>query len=223
MTDFDIQRDNMVESQIRPADVTDRRILRAMQSLARESFIPASKKSLAYMDEDIEIREAGEDGPARFLAAPVVLARLIQLTQVEENDLVLDVGCGTGYSSALLASIAGAVVGLDDSEDLTKLATRNLQEMGIDNAAFVHGPLKDGCAGEGPFDVIVLNGGVPEPGDQLTGQLKDGGRLVCIIQDGIVGRATRFVKRGETVARSQAFDASLPPLPGFEKDVGFVF
>lgn len=223
MDNFAIQRTNMVESQVRPSDVTDRRIIDSMLKLPRENFVPASLRGLAYMDQEVQVKEAWGNDLARALLRPMVLAKLVQLAHVGEGDLVLDVGCATGYSTALLASLAGAVVGLDCDEPLIKNAGKDLAEIGADNAVVVLGPLEEGCSEEGPYDVIFLNGYVPEPPVSLRAQLKPGGRLVGVIAETGFGRAMLFERVGDGWSSYTAFNANAPWLPGFARKKEFVF
>ena len=174
-----LRRDTMVDTQLRPNEVTDGRLLEAMRSVPRELFVPAALRGLAYMDESIEVFPSIDGAPARYLLAPMVLARLVQLAAVEPEDNVLDVGCATGYSTAVLASLARNVTGLEPEPELAKAARRTLRDLGIDNAEIVKGALNDGHKKRGPYDAIVLNGSVPEPPQTLLDQLKEGGRLVC--------------------------------------------
>lgn len=218
MIDFETARHNMVESQIRPSNVTDRRVINAIASLPREQFLSSTNKSLAYMGEDVEI------GPGRYLMEPMVFARLLQLAEIGSEDLVLDIGCGTGYSSAVIARLAESVVALEEDENLASEATSILADLGVDNAAVVIGPLNKGYAGEGPYDVIFLNGEIAEPPADLLSQLKDGGKLVAVIAGEHIGKAKAFVRSGDTFSDISVFDASTPVLPGFEPaDPGFVF
>lgn len=223
MTDFEVARHNMVESQVHTADVTDPRILDAMSEIPREQFLPAHMRAVAYMDEDVRLREAGEAGPARYLMEPMTFARLVQLAEIEHSDLVLDVGCATGYSSAVLARLAGSVVALECDEEMAASAAERLLDLGIDNVAVVTGPLADGYPGQGPYDVIVLGGSVPDVPEALTAQLKEGGRLVAVLDRGPVGKARLFVRAGGMVSSRVAFDASVMPLPGFQEEPKFLF
>ena len=223
MTDIALQRENMVESQIRTADVTDRRLLKAFQDLPREVFVPASKRTLAYMGENIVVRPADTDGPARELLAPMALARLVQLAEIQETDVVLDVGCGTGYGSCLIAHLAESVVGTEIVADLTDLATKHAGELAIDNVAFVTSPLNEGYPADAPYDVIVLNGAVPEVPKALFEQLSEGGRLVAFLSEGEFARAVRYKKTGNSLARTETFDCGVPALPGFARKKSFVF
>lgn len=223
MSDYTSARHNMVESQIRPNEVTDARLLNALQTVPREAFVPARLRPLAYMENEIVIQSGLEGTPPRLLLAPMPLARLIQLAEVEQDDLVLDIGCATGYSTALLAHIAESVVGLENDQELVDQASQTLMELEIDNAAVVQGALTDGYASEGPFDVIMLNGSVSEIPERLLEQLRDGGRLVGIVSEGEVGHATVFRNSGGRISKRVSFDAGAPVLPGFEPEPTFIF
>jgi protein-L-isoaspartate(D-aspartate) O-methyltransferase len=155
--------------------------------------------------------------------APRTFAKLLQLAAVEATDLVLDIGCATGYSAAILARLAQTVVALECDLALAQEATRVLQSLGADNVAVVQGELAAGYPAEGPFDVIVIEGAVASVPDALIGQLKDGGRLVAIVSDGRTGRAAVWRRSGGAVSESDGFDASAPFLPGFEPARHFVF
>lgn len=224
MIDFSTARDNMVESQIRPNGVTDRKVIDAMADVPREAFLPKAVQSLAYMDEDIAITPTSRDGGQRHLIAPMTFARLVQLAEIGSNDLVLDVGCALGYSSAVLARIADAVVSLECDEELAREAVEIMIEHNVDNAAVVTGPLKQGYGSEGPYDAIVLNGAVPAIPEELLQQLKDGGRLVAVVGEGALGRAHLVIRHGEVFAEKVAFDATIAALPGFASEQpAFVF
>lgn len=223
MSNYETARLNMVESQIRPNQVTDGRILRAMATIPRERFVPASMRALAYMDQEVPLRAASRDAPARYLMAPLPLARLIQLADIGASDLVLEVGAATGYATAILARLAGAVVALEQEPALAETAARVLGELGVDNVASVIGPLAEGYPQEGPYDAIVLLGSVPEVPEKLLAQLKDGGRLVAIVADNGLGKATLFEKVSGDISSRAMFDAWASPLPGFERAPAFTF
>lgn len=222
MSDYSSARKNMVESQIRPNEVTDARLIRALQTVPREAFVPARFKAMAYMEGEITIQQGGAKGERR-LVAPMPLARLIQLAEVDTGDLVLDIGCATGYSTALLASMAESVVGLECDSGLAEQAGQTLTDLGIDNAAVVSGALPEGYPSEGPFDVILMNGSVPEVPDGLLTQLSDGGRLVVVIAEHEFGNAVVFRNSGGRISQRASFDAGAPILPGFEREASFVF
>ena len=221
MIDCALQRTNMVESQIRPSDVTDRRILRAMAALPREHFVPPSLATLAYMDESISLYDAGYRGPARRMLSPRTLAKLIQLAQVESTDRVLDVGAGRGYGAAVLARLASKVVALVSDMDLAATATTALEH--DKNVTVLPGALQTTAPTQGPFDVIVLEGAVFAPPTGLLQQLKPGGRLVAVLNEDGVGRATVWLRQGDTFGQSTAFEAAITPLPGYERAAAFTF
>jgi protein-L-isoaspartate(D-aspartate) O-methyltransferase len=226
MTGFERQRLAMVESQVRPSEVTDRRLLAALRTLPREEFVPPALRDLAYMDGSIEVYPSTDGAPARFLLAPVVLARLVQLAAVEPSDRVLDVGCATGYSTAVLARLCRSVIGLEPEPELADAAKHALDALSISNAEIVEAPLASGYGEGGPYDVILLNGSVPAVSEALFGQLKDGGRLAAVVtgtNSASQGRAYLFVKVGEEASGVPQFDAGAKPLPGFAPTPGFVF
>ena len=209
MTGFERERLTMVESQLRPNEVTDTRLLAAMRALPRERFVPPKLSALAYMDEAIEVFPAFDGAPPRFLLAPMVLARLVQLAAIQPEDSVLDIGCATGYSTAVLASLGRSVIGLEPEPELARAARDRLRELGIENAAIVEGPLSAGLPEGAPYDVIVLNGSVPEVPESLLAQLKDGGRLAAILSAGAnqasQGKAWLLRQSGHRAKRTATF------------------
>jgi len=217
MGDLAQARANMVAGQIFTDTVHNTSILDAMSEVMRERFVPAAQATTAYADVEIEL--AG----GRALLMPVALAKLLQMAQVGPNDLVLDVGCATGYSTAVLARLAGSVVALESDPDLGATASETLSALGVDNAAVVQGPLEAGYKAEAPYDVICLNGSVQDVPDALVAQLAPGGRLVAIVGTGQVGRATVITRLGATIGTRHVFEAMATPLPGFAMDKSFVF
>jgi protein-L-isoaspartate(D-aspartate) O-methyltransferase len=218
MADFQAARQHMVDSQIRTNKVTDRALLSALAEVPREAFLASHLRAIAYIDEDLDI------GGGRYLMEPMVLARMIQALDLEAGDVVLDVGCASGYSSAVLARLATAVVALECDGPLARDATTNFAENGVDNVVVVEDELSHGHGEQAPYQAIFLNGAVPALPETLLGQLADGGRLCAVIHDGAgTGRAVRAVRHGATVAERVLFDANVPPLPGFDRQPGFVF
>lgn len=215
MTDFALARLNMVNSQIRPNDVTDRRVHAAMLEVPREQFVPRSLKSIAYADKNISIDEG------RCMMRPRALAKLLQAADLKNEDIVLAVGAGAGYSSALLGHLCESVIAIEPNEKLSGDAGAALTDLGVDNVVVVGGDLADGYAAEGPYDVIFVNGALHEVPDALTDQLKDGGRLVTIVGEGAKGKAMLFEKDSGVVTGRFLFNAEGRILPGFEVEVEF--
>jgi protein-L-isoaspartate(D-aspartate) O-methyltransferase len=222
MTDFKQQRLNMVESQVRPSDVTDRRIIRAMLEVPREAFAPRAALAIAYMDAALPVLARAAGRQARYLLAPRTFAKLVQLAGIEPHHVVLDVGCATGYSTAVLARLAKSVVALEVDQVLWSQAGRSLRQLGVGNAVVVEGPLTAGSAAHAPYDAIFLNGAVPEVPQALLDQLRDGGRLVGVLAAGDFGRAQVWRRTGGVFDAMPAFDAGAVPLPGFARKAEFV-
>lgn len=218
MPAYDAARANMVENQVRPNKVTDDRVLDAMAAVPRELFVPRKFAGIAYVDEDIAV-SAG-----RYLMEPMVLARLLQAASIKPGDVVLDIGCATGYSTAVLARLADTVVAIESDADLAETAVALMTELDADNTAVVTGELREGYANQAPYDVIVLGGAVDEVPQALSDQLVEGGRLVAVVTGGnAVGRATLMRRMHGGLSSRILFDASVPPLPGFALEKGFVF
>lgn len=214
---FAAARHNMVESQLRTNKVTDAALLDAFDTIPRELFVPVPLRSVAYVDEDLPI------GNGRHLIEPLVLARLIQLAEVRRTDTVLDLACGTGYSTAILSRLAASVVGVERDTGLGKLARETLASLGIENAAIIEGDPERGCARQGPFDVILINGMIEVLPPVLNDQLVEGGRIVAVERRDGVGRAVLRRRSDGVVAGRVAFEAAVPLLPGFAAPPQFVF
>ena len=216
--DFSIARHNMVENQIRTNKVTDRRVLDALEEVPRERFVPDALKGIAYLDGDIEL------GAGRRLLEPMVFARLLQSAEIQPNEVVLDVGCGTGYSAAVLARLASTVVALESDRGLVQRASALLTELKVDTVAVIEGALAGGDKAHGPYDVIVIEGAVARLPDALVAQLAEGGRLVSVIaRPGSVAQASLTLKVGSAVSTLPLFEAAASLLPGFAERAGFVF
>jgi protein-L-isoaspartate(D-aspartate) O-methyltransferase len=208
-------RFNMIEAQIRTSNVTDSRILAAIGAVAREKFVPSAAKALAYADVPVAVAQG------RYLLDPRSFAKLLNLAQVTATDRVLDVGCATGYSAAVLARLAAEVVALEQDADLVRIASELLATV-VGKVEVVQGGLIEGVKRQAPFDVIFVNGAIEQVPETLLGQLAEGGRLVAVIKDG-QSRAWLFLKQHGQVGRRPDFDADVPLLAGFKKAMGFIF
>jgi protein-L-isoaspartate(D-aspartate) O-methyltransferase len=217
MSDSSAARKHMIECQLMPNGVTDSELLAALEAVPRELFVPKSLRGVAYVDEDLQI------APGRYLTEPRVFARLLAAAEIDGGEVVLDVGCGRGYSTAVIARLASSVVALESDEALAAAASETLTELEVDNAAVVTGPLAEGYPSQAPYDVILLSGAVDEIPPALTEQLNDGGRLLAVVGVGAAGGAVLVVRHDDVLARRSLFDAAVPPLPGFQVEPGFVF
>ena len=214
----------MVNGQLLPVGVTDRRLIRSLLAVERREFLPTSLKSISHIDIDLKLKDGSAVSPARYLMPAAPFGQLVQAAQVTRNDAVLDIGCTTGYSSAVLSKLANRVVGLECDPQLASSARAALATLSISNAQIVSGPLEDGWLKGAPYDVIFIGGSVPAIPQSLVAQLSDyRGRLVAIIDDGQSMSAQLFVKSGSNFAGRKIFDAGGRPLPGFSRPDVFVF
>ncbi|WP_262691350.1 protein-L-isoaspartate O-methyltransferase family protein [Kordiimonas aestuarii] len=217
MTESAVARSHMIDCQLRVNEMNNERVIDAIRAIPREQFVPKAKRAVAYVDEDLPI------GDGRYLMEPMVFARLLNAAEIGPRDLVLDIGCATGYSTAVIAGLADAVVALEMDADLVIKAEKKLAALEVMNAAVVQGAHAAGVAKQGPFDVIVIEGAVEEVPADLVKQLKEGGRLVCVKLEGGQGRAHIVTMEAGIPSGRDLFDANTPLLPGFMKEKGFVF
>jgi len=221
--DFETARAKMVDNQIRTTDVTSHSILQAFLTVPREAFVPARLQPLAYIDSDIEIAPAAANAGGRYVTEPSPLAKLLQLAEITKEDAVLEIGCGTGYASAVLSLVARSVVAVESDSALAETASRTLAELGYNNVSVVTCPLEKGHAAGGPYDLIYINGAIEVIPAELLAQLKNGGRLIAVVGYGNASRARIISRDGGSFSESLAFNASLKPLPGFRAVKEFVF
>jgi len=215
MPDYLRQRLNMVESQVRTNDVTDDRIHAAMREVPRELFVPEDKRPLAYADTVVEVWQG------RFLLDPRTFAKLAQLAEIAPTDRLLDVGCASGYSTAVLARLAGTVTAIEEDAALVARASQLLAACGY-GAKVLRGRLTEGASAQAPYDVIFINGAVEVEPSGLLEQLAEGGRLVAVMRDSRNSRATLFVRDRGRMGNRPDFDAYVPVLPGFARAKVFV-
>ena len=210
MTVYDTARTRMVESQLRPNKVTDKRLLDAFLAIRREVFVPEHLQAVAYVDEDLPL------GKGRHLMEPMVAARLLQAAALERTDTALIVGAGIGYEAALVAVLARSVVALEEDPELARRARAALVEHSIASVSVVEAPLPQGHRARAPYDVIFFGGAVAEVPADIGSQLADGGRLMAVVISGSgMGHATLMTRIGGSLARRILFDAATPLLPGF--------
>lgn len=215
MSDYATRRLAMVDTQIRPSDVTKFPIIEAMLTVPREAFVPLDMREAAYMGKNLDLKDG------RVLLEPRTLAKMLDALNIQRNELVLDVAAGLGYSSAVIARMAEAVIALEETEALADEAQSLLAEHNVDNVVVHAGELTKGAAEHGPYDVIIVQGGVEELPESLLAQLKDGGRIACVVMTGALGDVQLGQKTGGDVAWRSVFNAGAPVLPGFERARAF--
>ncbi len=215
MTDFPSRRVIMVDTQVRPSDVTKFPIIAAMLAIPREVYVPSDRREAAYVGENVDI------GGGRVVLEARTLAKLLDALDIQPTEMVLDIGCGLGYSTAVIARLADAVMAVEDNEGHAAEAQRTLGVEGVDNAAVVAGPLAAGSARHCPYDVITVQGGVEVVPQAILDQLKDGGRIGCVFMEGALGVARVGYKADGRMTWRSVFNASAPVLPGFAAARGF--
>ena len=205
----------MVDTQVRPNDVTKFPIIDAMLAIPREDFVPDALREAAYVGENLQL------APGRVMLEPRTLAKMLDALDISPEHVALDLGCGLGYSTALLARMCDFVVGVEDDEGRADEAQANLSANGIDNAAVMSGPLAEGAAKSGPYDLILTQGAVEAVPQALTDQLKDGGRMAAIFAEGALGVVRIGHKIDGEMNWRFAFNAGAPILEGFAKERAF--
>ena len=215
MTDFAARRTMMVDTQVRPSDVTRFPLIEAMLAVPMEDYLPAALRPVAYSGENLDL------GGGRVLLEPRSLGKMVDLLDPQPGDLILDLGCGYGYSSAVLARLVQAVVAIEDDPERAAEAERRLSEAGVFNVAVLNAPLSEGAPGQGPYDAILVNGGVEEMPPAILDQLKDGGRIVAPFLEGALGVVRVGHRIHGRVNWRYGFNALAPLLPGFQRQRGF--
>lgn len=217
MTDFSAARTAMVDCQVRPSDVTKFPIIEALLAVPREAYVPVAKKSVAYAGEHIAL------SADRVLLDARTFSKMLDSVNIRPTDLVLDLGCGMGYSTAVIARLAEAVVAVEENAELASIATETLSDMSVDNVLVANSKLSEGNAKHGPYDVVITEGAVEELPKAIADQIKDGGRIVAIVQEENLSQCRIGHKADGHIAWRYAFDASAPLLAGFEKQEEFAF
>lgn len=215
MTDYSARRAVMVDTQIRPSDVTKFPIIDAMMSVPREAFVPVELREAAYMGENIDL------GGGRVILDPRILGKMLDALDIQADELVLDVGCALGYSSAVMARVAEAVVAVEENAEMAGEAPGLLSENGADNVILQEGPLTQGAPEHGPYDVIVVEGAVEHLPQTLCDQVKEGGRIACLFMEGALGAVRIGYRIDGEISWRFAFNAGAPVLPGFERHAAF--
>lgn len=215
MADYATRRRVMVDTQVRPSDVTKFPIIDAMLAVPRELFVPDALREAAYVGENLDL------GQGRVLLEARTLAKMLDALDLSPSDLVLDLGAGLGYGAAVIARMADAVVALEEDEGLAAEAQRRLGEAGADNAAVVSGPLAAGMAKHAPYDAIVVEGGIETMPEAVLSQLREGGRIAALFMEGSLGTVRIGTMQGGRVAWRFAFNAAAPVLPGFARERAF--
>ena len=215
MTDFKMRRQIMVDTQIRPSDVTKFPIIDAFLSVPREKFVPDGKREAAYIGENFQI------GQSRVILDPRTLAKLLEALDVQKDELVLDIGTGLGYSSAVISLLAEVVIAVEEDSSLASESEEILSEIGADNVVVQVSKLKDGAPEHGPYDVIILQGGVEEIPGSILKQLKNGGRVGAIFIEEGLGTAKIGFKLHDKINWRYSFNAAAPILKGFFKQKDF--
>lgn len=205
----------MVDTQIRPSDVTKFPIIDAMLSVPREAFVPDALREAAYVGENLDT------GDGRTILDPRTLAKMIDALEITPAHVILDIGCGLGYSTAVLARLGEFVVAVEDDAGRAADAQELLSEQGVDNAAVMEGPLNAGSAKSGPYDIIILQGAIEVLPDALIDQLREGGRVAAVFAEGALGVVRIGHKIDGAMNWRFAFNAGAPLLAGFEKSTAF--
>jgi protein-L-isoaspartate(D-aspartate) O-methyltransferase len=211
MTDYATRRTVMVDTQVRPSDVTKFPIIDAMLSVPREAFVPQLLREAAYLGENLDLAEG------RVVLDPRILAKMLDALDIQPDDLVLDIGPAYGYSSAIIAHMAEAVVGVEPDAELAEEAQRILSEHDVDNVLVQQADLTAGVPEHGPYDAVAVQGGIERLPDAIAAQIKDGGRIACIFMQGTMGVVRIGYKYDGRITWRDSFDAGAPVLPGFEK------
>ena len=220
MVDFQTLRQRMVDNQIRPREISDHAVIKAFLATPRELFVEPAERPFAYAERELAMSRSA---PGRRMLEPAILARLVQALALAPQARAMAVGCGTGYSAAILAQLSASVVAVEEEAELAAIARTRLAGLGADNATIVEAKLTDGYPAGEPYDAILVDGAVETVPDALLAQLRAGGRLAVIARDGRLSRAMLYERVGDAFAKWPRFEASAAVLPGFDRRREFVF
>lgn len=215
MTDFAQRRTMMVDTQVRPNDVTSYPVIEAMLHVPREQFVPDSRRDVAYAGQNMDI------APGRVLLEARTMGKMMEVLDLQTKDLVLNVGCGYGYSAAVMARIAEAVVAVEEDETMAAEAQSRLAALDVFNVVVIAGKLTEGCASQAPYDAMLIEGSIEVMPAALADQLRDGGRVVALFREGNLGVVRVGRKLDGRINWRFAFNAGAPLLPGFAEPRSF--
>ncbi len=216
MSNFAALRTTMVDTQVRPADVTKYPVIDALLSVPRELYVPSDQKGAAYAGTNMPL------APGRVLLEPRTFAKMLETLNIQPNEMVLDIGAGFGYSAAVIGHLAEAVIALEEDETMVAEAEAMLSDQSVDNAVVVTGTLNEGAARHSPYDAIIIEGGINELPTAIAAQLREGGRIICLFMEGALGTVRIGYKIDDRINWRFAFNASAPVIPGFETVHTFV-
>tara|TARA_Y100000052_G_scaffold27571_1_gene36573 strand:- start:9472 stop:10122 length:651 start_codon:yes stop_codon:yes gene_type:complete len=215
--DLTIARRKMIDSQIRPDDVTDERVIAAFETIPREVFLPKAMSAVAYSEVELETVTGNKLWLARDLS------KMLQALEVKSSDLALVIGAGEGYSAALLNELADTVIALEAEQDVADKAMSLMSDLGSDRVACVSGELTAGFPSEGPYDVILVNGLVEFVPDAWLEQLSVGGRLGVVVGNQRKGEARIYTRTAGSTSYHVEYDCVPPMLKGVALEKGFSF
>lgn len=216
-TNEEASRRHMIDGLLLPNNVTDERVIEAIEMVNRQSFVPAERVGVAYIDKSIKVADD------RYMMEPLAFAKLLSEADIQPNELALDVATNTGYSAAVLSKLVEAVVAIEENTTLTDIATKNLADEDCDNVAVINSKHNDGLAKQGPYDLIFINGMIDDIPQELLEQLNEGGRILCVLNKDGFGRASLVTYNDKIVGVRILFDSAIPKLAGFKKEKQFTF
>ena len=211
-------RFNMIEQQIRPAEVLDPMVLSTIAEVHREQFVPSAYRDLAFSDTHIPISES------ETMMSPIQEARLLQALNIQEKDSILEIGTGSGYLTALLARLGRHVTSVEIDQELSESASKKLESNGIRNVSLEVGDGSSGWTSNAPYDVIAVCGSLPLMCDEFKHLLKPGGRLFVVVGSKPAMSAKLITRVSDNQwSEEEMFETDIAPLQNAEKPTEFVF